>query len=247
MIGISSINNIARSKKQKQFLIVFCFFALFLFLPDSFILAADSGLSWMQRLMLNIAFSVGGMFVFIGGFALDSAINVFVLNMGAMMNGNVGYVVNAVWVIIRDVFNLLFIFALIFIGLKLIWSADDSSSKRALGSLVIAALLINFSLFFAKFIVDFTNIAAIAVNDLITHVVSAEVSETGSDEDSTILFGSVTLYGIGGNLMQLMNLQNLQELQLEWFLYVRPPLPKIVKRSLGGINKALESSKMHES
>ena len=45
----------------------------------------------------------------------------------------------------------------------------------------------------------------------------------------------------------LMKLTNLQELSLEWFLYVRPPLPKIVKRSVGTLNKALESSKMHES
>jgi hypothetical protein len=61
------------------------------------------------------------------------------------------------WVIIRDFMNLFFIFGLVYIGFKMILNSSDSNTRRWLVNLIIAALLINFSLFFTKVVVDVSN------------------------------------------------------------------------------------------
>lgn len=100
----------------------------------------------------------GGWIVNSSGALLDSAIENFILKFGEVyLTWGVGVAVEDAWTIIRDILNMSFIFALVYIGLKLIFNADDTSAKRSLGSLLIAALLINFSLFISKFIIDLAN------------------------------------------------------------------------------------------
>lgn len=80
------------------------------------------------------------------------------------LDGAVGDVVNELWSVVRDLFNILFIFALVWIGLRMILSANDSNAQKTLGMLIAAALLINFSLYFTKAIVDVTNYTAVAIH-----------------------------------------------------------------------------------
>lgn len=102
-----------------------------------------------------------GFFVGIAGNMLDFAITGYVIGFGdSFIKGGVGVAVDTLWVAIRDIFNLTFIFGLVFIGLKMILDSDDSGTRRWLIHLILAALLINFSLYITKFIVDFTNILA---------------------------------------------------------------------------------------
>ncbi len=64
------------------------------------------------------------------------------------------------WSIVRDIGNVLFIFALLYIAITHILQAGTSGTKKFLINLIIAALLINFSLFFARVIIDAGNILA---------------------------------------------------------------------------------------
>lgn len=64
------------------------------------------------------------------------------------------------WSIIRDISNIAFIFSLLYVAIKHILQAATSETKRFLKSIIIAALLINFSLFFTKIIIDAGNILA---------------------------------------------------------------------------------------
>ena len=54
--------------------------------------------------------------------------------------------------------NLLFIFAIIFIAFKLILGLDEHGSKKMIGNLILAALLVNFSKLIAGVLIDFSNI-----------------------------------------------------------------------------------------
>lgn len=64
------------------------------------------------------------------------------------------------WSILRDIGNVLFIFALLYIAISHILQAGTSGTKKLLASLIIAALMINFSLFFSRVIIDGGNILA---------------------------------------------------------------------------------------
>lgn len=64
------------------------------------------------------------------------------------------------WSIVRDIGNVLFIFALLYIAISHILNISTSNTKKLLIHVIIAALLINFSLFFSRIIIDGGNILA---------------------------------------------------------------------------------------
>lgn len=139
-----------------------------------------------------------GLFAGLAGMLLDSSINNFVIGFGdRFLTTGVGVAVDKLWVNIRDIFNISFIFGLVYIGFKMILGSDDSGTKRWLVHLIMAALLVNFSLYITKFIVDFTNILA-------TQIVTggfAKNATTGLVEVSTTLmanFGITTIFGGNG-------------------------------------------------
>tara|TARA_B100000508_G_scaffold136427_1_gene129463 strand:- start:9299 stop:11812 length:2514 start_codon:yes stop_codon:yes gene_type:complete len=134
-------------------------------------IAEDTAGGWLY----NIMTSIGGFFTWIGGGILDYSVALLVVNMGELLNGNIGVAVDNLWQLIRDLFNVLFIFALIWLGLQTILYADDSNLRKTLGGLIVAALLINFSLFITKAIVDFSNIAA-------TQIYSSAFSNGGQSQ-----------------------------------------------------------------
>ena len=101
-----------------------------------------------------------GLLVGITGWLLDNAIEYLVVGFSAEYLGGTGPAVEQLWQAVRDLFNIAFIFGLVFLGFKLILNNDDPSTRSWLVSLIMAALLVNFSLFITKFVIDFTNILA---------------------------------------------------------------------------------------
>ncbi len=151
----------------------------------------------------NISVAMGGWVIALGGSIFDLAVQKVVLEMGCWFvkdggqgcaesagNGSLGAVVNALWTVVRDLFNILFIFSLVWIGLKTILSADDTGTQRALGWLIVAALLINFSLYFTKVIVDVANYTAVAIHSVATQGIKGtygfEVGEVTLDGDDAV-------------------------------------------------------------
>lgn len=122
---------------------------------------ASAQTSFIQEQIWNLVAIVFGRMVWFGGLLLDVAITDFVVGFGDIYaNYGLGYSVDNLWSTVRDIFNLTFVFGLVYIGFKLIFNSSDSSARKMLGSLVLAALLVNFSLFITKFVIDFSNIAA---------------------------------------------------------------------------------------
>ena len=76
------------------------------------------------------------------------------------------------WMIVRDFANIAFIFVLLYIAIKTILGLAGSDGKRGIVMVIIMALLINFSLFFTRVVVDSGNIlAAVMYNNVTTSTV----------------------------------------------------------------------------
>lgn len=98
------------------------------------------------------------------GSLFDYAVTEFIIGFGdKYLNYNLGDTIDDLWSTVRDIFNLTFIFGLVYIGFKMILDTSDSSARKMLVYLIGAALLVNFSLFITKFVVDFSNIAAFQI------------------------------------------------------------------------------------
>lgn len=69
--------------------------------------------------------------------------------------------VNEGWTLTRDVVNTIFIFVLLYIALSLILQIGATNAKRTLTALIVVALLVNFSLFFSRVVIDASNVAAV--------------------------------------------------------------------------------------
>ncbi|MEY3783924.1 MAG: hypothetical protein RLZZ230_246 [Candidatus Parcubacteria bacterium] len=115
----------------------------------------------IQDILWAIVNGVFGRILAISGLLLDVGINQFVIGFGDnFLDSGVGVAVDTLWQGVRDFFNLTFIFGLVYIGFKMILNSDDSGTRRWLIHLIMAALLVNFSLYITKFIVDLSNITA---------------------------------------------------------------------------------------
>lgn len=115
----------------------------------------------LQSILWTIVNQVFGSIFGWAGLLLNFGINEFIIGFGTnFLNTGVGLTVDTLWETVRDIFNLTFIFGLVYIGFKMILNSDDSGTKRWLIHLVMAALLVNFSLYITKFIVDLSNITA---------------------------------------------------------------------------------------
>lgn len=69
-----------------------------------------------------------------------------------------GDAITSGWAIIRDLCNIIFIFVLIFTGIRTILGLDTGETRRVVISVIIGAVLINFSLFLTKAAIDVSNI-----------------------------------------------------------------------------------------
>lgn len=147
----------------------------------------------IQTLLYNFVVVVFGMLVRFGGMLLDAGIEYFVIGFGDVFNNSgVGLAVNNTWVIIRDFVNLFFIFGLVYIGIRMILDSDNSNTRRWLVNLIMAALLVNFSLFATKFVVDFSNKLATEIAD----------AGLGADKDKAGVYTA----NVSGELMLRMGI-----------------------------------------
>jgi hypothetical protein len=110
----------------------------------------------------NILLTTAAYITWIGGMMLETAVDKLVIGMGSFIQkgNNLGTSINNSWALIRDICNLVFIFGFIYVGFRTIIDPEGSEWKRFLSRIIIGALLINFSLFFAKIIIDFSNYVA---------------------------------------------------------------------------------------
>lgn len=69
--------------------------------------------------------------------------------------------VDEAWTVVRDFSNMLFIFVLLYTGIMTMFGKADA--KKVIVKVVVIALLINFSLFFTKVVIDAGNVLAVGI------------------------------------------------------------------------------------
>ena len=82
-----------------------------------------------------------------------------------------------VWKIVRDSFNVLFVFILLWAGITQIIGIAKTNTKQIIIGVVIAGLLINFSMFFARVLIDVSNMTS---TSLYNQIVSTSGSATSN-------------------------------------------------------------------
>lgn len=128
---------------------------------DSFLM---TGLSTAAKYVGIVILWGSSLFVYIAGQGLDFIVRFSVVKMGWVMSELPG--LETVWLMARDATNLIFIFMLIYTGILMIIDANLLQKRgmlnyrRMLVMLVVAALLVNFSLFFTRAAVDISNVVA---------------------------------------------------------------------------------------
>ena len=119
---------------------------------------------WLEKILWTFVVGVFGTLVWLAGQLLNVAVETYTVGFAnQFINMGLGFAVNNLWETVRDIFNLTFIFGLVYIGFKMILNTGDTNARRMLVHIILAALLVNFSLFFTKFVIDFSNIAAAQV------------------------------------------------------------------------------------
>ena len=116
----------------------------------------------------GLGYSVLWILTFLVSFAgqvFDFAVKFSLFEMSTLI-GQANSGINIAWSTIRDLGNIIFIFMLLWVSIKNILQIDDA--KKFIPTLILAALLVNFSLFFTKVIIDTSNIVAVQFYSSIT-------------------------------------------------------------------------------
>ncbi len=102
-------------------------------------------------------FTVGLMsvFAYIGAFIFDTAIQITLQSVTYSQ-----YFLTQSWAAVRDLANMIFIFLLVYLAVTVILQAETQGTMKMLAGIIIAALLINFSFFFTRLVIDGGNILA---------------------------------------------------------------------------------------
>ncbi len=97
------------------------------------------------------------------GYFFDTALSLSIDNSKKMVTPDF---VGSSWTVVRDFSNMLFIFVLLYTGIMTMFGAADW--RKVVLQVVIVALLINFSLFFTKVVIDAGNILAVGIKSSIS-------------------------------------------------------------------------------
>ncbi len=87
------------------------------------------------------------------------------------------------WAIIRDISNLFFIVALLYVAGKTVLGLNASNNKKVITMVIMMALLINFSLFISKVVIDASNILARVFYNSIENVNQNNQTNVSGEED----------------------------------------------------------------
>lgn len=142
---------------NKKLAVYGAFLTLSLVLPTSFVFASggDPGLlaNTLTTLMIPFHFLVTA-----AGTLMGVTLYYTIVRMGYYVHQLSA--IQTAWELFRDLGNILIVFGFITIGIATILDNATYGYKKALPKLLIVAVLLNFSLFFAEFVVDAGNVFA---------------------------------------------------------------------------------------
>lgn len=141
----------------------------------------------------------------ISGGIFDWVMKFTIFEMTKNIGGNVGVgaAIGSAWATLRDVANMFFIFVLLYAAFRTMFDNNFSNFNKTVRDIIIVALLINFSLFFSKVVIDASNIAAVGFYEAI----STDVFSLGK---SNYVGGEKNEFkSISGGYMKMLGIQTI--------------------------------------
>ncbi|KKT84932.1 MAG: hypothetical protein UW83_C0031G0006 [Parcubacteria group bacterium GW2011_GWD1_44_9] len=149
---------------------------------------------WLAILILQLA----ALITHLSGTILNYIVQFTVVDMAK--NLKEATTINVAWKVIRDVANMAFIFVLLYAAIRTILGIG-SDTKKLIVNIIVVAILINFSLFFTKVVIDASNILAITFYDAI--------APEALRSDRSL--------GLSGSLMEPLRIQSLWKITTDTF------------------------------
>lgn len=147
-----------------------------------------TGLSQAANSILYILMTLAAGILALAGLFLDFILNISVVELSERLVKITS--INTTWGYIRDLANMSFIFILLYEGIRMILGLESSEIKKVIVNVIVAAVLVNFSLFFTKVVIDASNIITLGFYN-------------------AILRSSSTATGLSGILMNALRLGDL--------------------------------------
>lgn len=144
----------------------------------------------------HFAMTLTAVFTGISVFAFDSAVQKGVYEISNIVNNT--DIIQTSWLIFRNIANVGLIFAVLFIAIQTILRASSYDSKKLLGRVIIAGLLMNFSFFFAAIVVDVSNEMSLVVYDEIAETTGESL---GSPNIANFLFTKYSMAAISSSFL----------------------------------------------
>lgn len=111
--------------------------------------------------------------------------------------------INKGWTIARDIANMAFVFLLVYLAFQLILNIEGVGVGKMLAKLIVVALLINFSFFFSRVVIDASNLLAHQFYD---HIRGRTVTTSGPG-DIRVSDQPLAVKHISENVMNGLNVQ----------------------------------------
>jgi len=120
------------------------------------------------------------------------------------------------WTTARDLGNMAFLFILLYIAFTIIFKADTGQTKTMLALVIVVALLVNFSFFFSRVVIDAGNILSIQFYNAIPAPPISQTIQGGSVTSAAVASVSSAIGGtapgtkdLTAGIMNMLNVQGL--------------------------------------
>jgi len=160
------------------------------------------------KAVATVALTIANFLLATAGTLLNWVVVKAVFQFGSLIGNSPGVLI--AWGVLRDIGNMVLLFGFIFMGIATILDLHTFSARKALPSLLIFAILMNFSLFAAEAIIDTSNalsstLYAQANTDPCNGITGTVTTGGQTDEDCAVN------YGIAGHIMQSTGLSSIFE------------------------------------
>lgn len=161
----------------------------------------EQALVGIVKTIISLPLYLSAWVLYISGIFLNAVLQYTVLNLASNISQITG--INIAWSVIRDLANITFIFMLLYIAIGTILNLNKVNWKKTLTLIIIAAVLINFSLLFTKLIIDASNIVAIFFYQRITPNATQSIFDTGLANSYMQPLGLTSIFNPvqGGNVL----------------------------------------------
>lgn len=156
---------------------------------------AFSIFNWALEKLANVMLTLASYLSGLAGIILNGVIYHTIVNI-SQNYANINSIAST-WKVVRDIANMVFIFVLLYAAIKTIIGAGQGT-KELIVKVIVVAVLINFSLFFTRVVIDISNVFALTFYDAIAPN-ALSVDNTNWQQQA----------GLSNAFMQHMNLQSL--------------------------------------